>query len=909
MSVRGRLLQFLVVAAGIGPFKLALASSTHSHGIQIDERSTVVDGAWRFTAVTDRLIRVEHDGAQHFVDVPTLAFFERGSPTGAFVETAKDGEFSILKTKLVTVRYVKESVPSPKTLAILTRAGDFHWTWGDDQAVGNLGGTARTLDGNAETLDLNCHHKVSPTTDNSEEHCVFGLASKNGWALVNDTGAPIWENGFFAASKRNSIDVYLFMHGLDFQGALTDFFHAAGRSALPPRYAMGTMFTRWFNFDSESVRGLVEDFESHSMPLDAWIFDMNWHQFGPWGSFSWNNNSFPDLSNLLDWFQAKKLPIGANTHDHDGVRTSEATYAQMCEALGCTHGEDIPFDLYNKTFAMAQEDIAIRALDSKNGKQGLDFYWIDYQQGETDTFQKTTIPNINPTIVLNMLRSMDPSRHGENRRPLILSRWGGMGSHRYPLGFSGDQMHDWKGLSFLPYFTSTAANVAFNYWSHDTVGGDHERADDYELSVRWVQTSAWSPVLRFHDKGAGTGNCATTDVCARIVPWDLPSVFFKAVRSASQERDALIPYIYTASFNAMSTGAALVRPMYYEKPSSENLYGLDKQYLFGPDMVISPISQPSGPEAKGFRQALGAVSWSVYAPETDTWFDRINGDFASGSTVTHTYGIFDVPGFVRQGAVIPMRPQSPHQSSLARARRSLDEVEFRFTPAKAFYTGGSFSGSGVAIDDDGMTTDYLHGKYTKTTCDYNFQGRTFVIHLSQTGDFNARPQQVTLRLSFPQLPPFSAGGSASILVNGKTTVAPLSYDTHILGPVVTLENVDLKAKVSITLTLDASYSDEHLKDFMGLLGHVHRARYAKDALDALNTPYGADRAQLTALALAGVSMSPSYAARIPKMVEDAKSEVKALLESNQDLLKDQRRAKFVSDIMELSSLSEVERLI
>merc|ERR1711957_914691 len=109
-------------------------------------------------------------------------------------------------------------------------------------------------------------------------------------------------------------------------------------------------------------------------------------------------------------------PIGANTHDHDGVSTQEATYESMCKALDCPPGKSIPFDLYNKTYADALEEIPVRALSTKNGKQGIDFSWIDYQQGEDDHFEKTKIPNINPTIVVNTLRSSDQARFGENQR-------------------------------------------------------------------------------------------------------------------------------------------------------------------------------------------------------------------------------------------------------------------------------------------------------------------------------------------------------------------------------------------------------------------------------------------------------------------------------------------------------------
>lgn len=864
-----------------------------------DSNSVILDGGFRFTATTDQLIRIEYDENRRFVDERTIVFL-RSPPKGVWISSStlqSSGSainWTVLNTSRVSVRY-QPGPPRAGSVIVTSREdSSYTWSWGDDPAEGNLRGTARTLDSNAETLDLNCHNKVSPTMNNSEQHCTWGLVSRAGWAVVNDTGGPMLPNGWFAPS-RNSTDVHVFLHGLNFTGALLDFFYAAGPPALPPRYGLGTMFTRWFNFDSDSVVSLVEDFENHALPLDAFIFDMNWHIFGPWGSFSWNENSYPRLQSLLSWIQKQGLAVGANFHEHDGISTSEKTYQQFCSALGWTPGANIPFDLYNRSYAMAQEDIAIGALASKDGLQGIDFSWIDYQQGEVNTFQQTTIPNINPTIVLNMIRSQDPLRRTDNMRPMILARWGGLGNHRYPLGFSGDQLHSWKGLAFLPYFTSTAANVAFNYWSHDTVGADGaNKADDFELGVRWTQVSAFSPVLRFHDKGAGTGNCATNNDCARIVPWDFPRAYFKAIRGATLVRQQLLPYIYTAAWASTTTGHALCRPMYYENPADDALYGLDKQYMFGPDMVMSPITNPSGNDTTRFQQALGAVEWTVFAPKSQQgWVDRLNGDFFNGAASTSTYGIRDVPGFIRQGAVVPLRPHSRGQSSFARAVQPLAALEFRITPAEAVYHGKEASGKATVVDDDGVSLDYLSGGHTETTCEYAFADGKFSFKISQTGDFKGRPSKVTLKLSFPQMPPITVSQAD----------ATVEYDHELVGPVATFSNVDLSATFSVDAVIDAAYlgSPGVLPNFVGLLGRVRRARYMKDALDDANVPYGAGRADLTSLVLAATQMSPSFASSLPKLWSSAVHEVAALLASDGTLKNDPRRSVFISKMLRIGN--------
>jgi alpha-glucosidase (family GH31 glycosyl hydrolase) len=64
-----------------------------------------------------------------------------------------------------------------------------------------------------------------------------------------------------------------------------------------------------------------------------------------------------------------------------------------------------------------------------------------------------------------------------------LARWGGLGNQRYQVGFSGDVPSlDWENLALQPYFSATAANVGYGYWSNDITGP----GDDMELYLRWV---------------------------------------------------------------------------------------------------------------------------------------------------------------------------------------------------------------------------------------------------------------------------------------------------------------------------------------------------------------------------------------------------------------------------------------
>ena len=150
-------------------------------------------------------------------------------------------------------------------------------------------------------------------------------------------------------------------------------------------------------------------------------------------------------------------------------------------------------------------------------KQGVDFWWMDWWWQDWQPDQLSLIPNVKPTWWLNYIHFTDQQREG--KRPLIQHRWGGLGNHRHQIGFSGDTNSSWQQLGFQFWFTATAANVGYAYWSHD-IGGHLPGVVDPELYTRWVQFGGFSPILRTH---------FTKNPDAERRPWALP-----APRSASR---------------------------------------------------------------------------------------------------------------------------------------------------------------------------------------------------------------------------------------------------------------------------------------------------------------------------------------------------------------------------------------
>lgn len=112
-----------------------------------------------------------------------------------------------------------------------------------------------------------------------------------------------------------------------------------------------------------------------------------------------------------------------------------------------------------------------RALfDTMLDPKGIDWWWTDYNGCASPTSGRTPLPSssgcpvakqsdTNTAALLWSNYVYDSMIAKTGRRPLVLSRYGGIGNQRYGIGFSGDTQSTWSTLRYQVEMTSTAANV------------------------------------------------------------------------------------------------------------------------------------------------------------------------------------------------------------------------------------------------------------------------------------------------------------------------------------------------------------------------------------------------------------------------------------------------------------------
>lgn len=634
---------------------------------QASPEAVVATANARFSVLTSRLIRIEYSPTGQFEDHPSQTFWFRQQPVPPF-EVKQESERVEIRTEHLRLAYQPDPAGfTRQTLSIEVLATGATWHYGERSDRGNLRGTARTLDGADGRI------RLEP-----------GLMSRQGWAVVDDSRTLVFnEDGWISqrAAPQN-LDLYFFGYGHDYLGCLRDFTAVAGEVPLIPRWALGNWWSRYWEYTQAEYLDLMDEFKQRGIPLTVCVIDMDWHithtgnTSTGWTGYTWNRRLFPDPAGFLRALKGQGLKTTLNVHPAEGVHPHEEAYPEMARRLGMdpASGEPVPFDIAEPAFAKAYFEV----LHHPQEAMGIDFWWIDWQQGD-----RTKMPGLDPLYWLNHLHFYDLARNGD-RRPFIFSRWGGLGSHRYTIGFSGDTYTTWDSLAFQPYFTATAANVAYSWWSHD-IGGHQAGTRDGELYTRWVQYGVFSPILRLH---------ATKTTYHDRRPWAYDAEVLRVAQAAMQLRYALIPYLYSMAWRNHVDARPLVLPMYYTHPEVENAYHAPNQYWFGSELIAAPYTSPRDPDTRLAERA-------VWLPQGE-WFDFFSGERLPGGRWHTFYGTLEeIPIIARAGAIVPLGPKTGWGDF-----SNPSQLDIHLFPG----ADNAFE----LYEDDGQSQDYRQGRSCRT---------------------------------------------------------------------------------------------------------------------------------------------------------------------------------------------------
>ncbi|MBR4451142.1 MAG: DUF5110 domain-containing protein [Clostridia bacterium] len=673
-----------------------------------DKSQIYVDGDIRVTYITSKLLRVE---TGRFYDEPSYAVWNRRFPAGE-METEKDGNKLYVQTEDILL-VIKKGVPYSvilqgsryeKEKAEKAEKGETEEEEEIEELVfgeqKNFKGTARTLDGKADHV-----------------HLEKGFITAKGAFLFDDSKSfLIDENGRFKA-REGGRDFYVFAYGKDYRETMRAFYMISSPAPLVPRFALGVWWSRYHAYTDKEYLSLMDRFASEDIPLTVATVDMDWHwvaikekfgiKYSGWTGYSWNTDLFPDYREFLKELKARNLRVTLNLHPADGVRSFEDMYDEMAKANGIDPKtkQPVEFRCGSDDFWNSYFDVIHKPYE----KDGVDFWWIDWQQGKS-----SDVEGLDPLIALNHYHYLDNAENGDI--PLILSRYGGVGSHRYPLGFSGDTFISWRALDFQPYFTANAANAGYGWWSHDIGGHMLGRRDD-EMYLRWIQFAVFSPVLRLHS--------SNLEFLGKE-PWKYRKDVCEDAKRWLRFRHKLIPYIYSLDRIYNEQGIAVCEPMYYNYPEEENAYSVPNQYQFGSQLIVCPITSK-------LDKKMGLARAGAWIPDGE-WVDIFTLQRYSGNMmICLNRELYDIPVLAKAGSVIPM---------------SADEGNSCGNPETLEVWVFKGDGEFTMYEDNGKTDYAQHTIKTVFTNKYDKETNSIKLGIRVEGDLSVIPKGRKYRIVF-----------------------------------------------------------------------------------------------------------------------------------------------------------------
>lgn len=689
------------------------------------EDAAIIQGEkYRFTVLTEEMIRLEYCEDGQFEDRATQCVIDRKFKVPEYQVIENEESLEIITDKIHLVYNKQKFTDYGLSVQVRGNISVYHSIWHFGEEATDLRGTARTLDEADGAIEL--------------EH---GIISRFGYGILDDSRSlVITEDGWVEPRKEDCIDIYFLGYGHEYEHCLKDYYHLTGKTPLLPRYALGNWWSRFYRYNDQEYKALMTRFEKEEIPFSVSVIDMDWHlvdidpKYGSgWTGYTWNKELFPDPKEFMTWLHDHGLKVTLNVHPAGGVQAHEEKYKEMAEAMGRDWEKEEPvnFDVTDQKFLKAYFEY----LHHLNEEEGVDFWWLDWQQGGL-----SKIPGLDPLWMLNHYHYLDSGRRGKRR--LTFSRYAGMGSHRYPVGFSGDTIISWESLAFQPYFTANASNVGYGWWSHD-IGGHMKGYRDEELSTRWIQFGVFSPIMRLH-----SSNSAFTGK----EPWNYNAVSENIMKRYLKLRHEMIPYLYTMNYHASHDGQPLIRPMYYLEPEQPEAYEVPNEYYFGTELVVCPITEPTD-------KAAGTACVKAWIPE-GKWYDIFSGLKYDGGRMLELYrSLEDIPVLAKEGAIIPLTDLTEYTNSVENPK----ELAVKIVPGK--------KNAFILMEDTGDTFEDKEENWAQTKLEW-INENEFIIHPAN-GNLDVIPKRRTWKMEFYGIADVD---NLEVTVGGKAIETERIYD-------------------------------------------------------------------------------------------------------------------------------------
>ena len=555
---------------------------------------------YRFTILSDRLIRFEYNENGVFIDEPTILVKNRNFPKVNF-QVKEDKNYLEITTAYFKVFYTKDRKPTSKNLKVEILNTDKVWFYKHVEA--------KTYD--APIL-----------IEKGKLKNIKSLYSLDGFVSIEDTKNKIvCEDGTFKENN-NEFDVYLFVYLNDFDLCLKDYYTLTGNPSLIPRFSLGNWWSRNNEYNDTTLKQLVDNFNKYKIPVSVVLLDKDWHirtyknKEHLKTGFTFNKDLFKAPYEMISYLHKQGIRVGLNINPTEGFYDIDEYYDQAKKYLNPDENGVIPYNILDPKWIDVYLKLYIHPLDAL----GVDFYWLD-------CFNEYFLQHY----------QYNDMKRNYKRRPMLLSYDNSLVQHKYSVLYPGKTEVSWDTLKLIPKYNSASTNIGVSWWAHD-IGGYFKGVEDNELYTRYVQLGVFSPIFKF---GADGGKYYKRE------PWRWSVKTLGIVTDYLQLRHKLIPYLYSEAYKYYKDGVPIVKPIYYvAKEMYDDLLYSD-EYYFGSQLFVCPITNKKD-------YVMNRVVHRFYMPE-GIWYDFFTGQKYPGNNNYVTfYKDQNYPVFAKAGSIIPL---------------------------------------------------------------------------------------------------------------------------------------------------------------------------------------------------------------------------------------------------------------
>ncbi|KAI5116414.1 hypothetical protein M0805_008490 [Coniferiporia weirii] len=302
------------------------------------------------------------------------------------------------------------------------------------------------------------------------------------------------------------------------------------------------------------------------------------------------------------------------------------------------------------------------------------------------------------------------------KRPFLISRSTFPSSGKWTGHWLGDNFSQWKYM-----YLSIQGILQFQIFQVPMVGADacgFKDNTDEELCNRWMQLAAFTPFYRNHNVMAA--------IPQEPYRWDSVA---NATRTAIAIRYALLPYWYTLFTNASTRGTPPVRALFWEFPDEPELFAVDRQFMIGRDILVTPVLAPNVSTVDGIFPGRGLVAWR-------DWYthDVVNASIGTNTTLDAPLSHINV--HIRDGAVLLLHGQPAYTTTETRN----GSYSLLITLPVSGSADGVASAFGTAYVDDGES--FPPGP--STTLTFNAWRDQVIVEPKGTFEITQKLEQVTV---------------------------------------------------------------------------------------------------------------------------------------------------------------------